>query len=99
MKKYIKSSSEISSVMRDMIDCIIDEWKKDMQEQDCETFKEFCDVNDYEASDVREELRYMIENHYDGWMYDDGTIVVASDDTEMPYRAFKKAVVDGLKST
>lgn len=97
MKRYIKSSSEISSAMQDMIDCIVDEWKKDMEDQDCKTFKEFCQLNDYEASDIREELRYMIEKHYDGWMYDDGTIVIASDESEMPYREFKKAVIDKLK--
>lgn len=93
----ITSATEISSAMQDMINSIADEWKKDIEDQDCENFKEFCQLNDYTAADIRDELRYMIQNHYDGWMYDDGTIVVASDESEMPYREFKKAVVDKLK--
>lgn len=97
MKRYVKSELEISTAMQQLIESIADEWRNDMKEQECETFKEFVRVNDYEASDIREELRYMIEHHYDGWMYDDGTIVIASDDSEMPYGKFKKAVIDKLK--
>lgn len=101
-KKYaeedvVTSATEISSAMQDMIDSIADEWKKDIEDQDCENFKEFCQLNDYTAADIRDEFRYMIQNHYDGWMYDDGTIVIASDDSEMPYGEFKKAVLDRLK--
>ena len=97
MKKYIKSETEISSAMQDMIESVADEWRNDMAEQDCETFKEFCQVNDYEASDIRNEIRYMVNRMFGGYMYDDGTVVGASDDTEMPYGKFKKAVVDLLK--
>lgn len=97
MKRYVKSELEISTAMQQLIESIADEWRNDMKEQECETFKEFVRINDYEASDIREELRYMIEHHYDGWMYDDGTVVIASDDSEMPYGKFKKAVINKLK--
>lgn len=99
MKKYIKSDLEISSAMESMIERTVAEFHKSMEFQECATFREFCQLNDFEASDIRSEIRYIIQHYCDGWMYDDGTIVVASDDSEMPYRAFKKAVVDGLKST
>ena len=96
MKKYIRSETELSEAMQQMIENIAREWIVDMHYQECETFKEFISLNDYDASDIRAELRYMIQNHYDGWMYDDGTIVIASDDTEMPYGKFKKAVIDKI---
>lgn len=98
MKRYAYPEFAISSAMQQLIDDIAAEWRNDMKEQECETFKEFVSLNDYEASDIREEIRYMVEHHYDGWMYDDGTIVVASDDTEMPYGKFKKAIIDKIGS-
>ena len=97
MKRYIKCTTELSTSMQDLIDCVADEWKNDMEDQDCRTYKEFCDLNAYEASDIREEIRYMVEKNYDGWMYDDGTVVIASDDSEMPYGKFKQAVINKLK--
>lgn len=98
MKRYVKAGTlQISPAMQELIDNIVSEWKQDMLDQDCETFKEFCQVNDYEASDIRNEIRYMVDHMFGGYMYDDGTVVGASDDTEMPYGRFKKAVVDLLK--
>lgn len=98
MKRYIASATEITSAMKDLIESVANEWKQDMENQECETFKEFVQLNDYEASDIRNEIRYMVEHHYDGWMYDDGTVVIASDDSEMPYGKFKKAVIAKLES-
>lgn len=98
MKRYIKAEAEISSAMHKLIQSIADEWSHDMKEQDCETFKEFVQVNDYDASDIRGEIRYMVQNNYNGWMYDDGSVVIAEDDSEMPYSKFKKAVIEKLNN-
>lgn len=98
MKRYVASAIEITSAMKDLIESVANEWKQDMENRECETFKEFVQLNDYEASDIRNEIRYMVERHYDGWMYDDGTVVIASDDSEMPYGKFKRAVINKLGS-
>lgn len=99
MKRYIKTADEIqfTSAMQKLIQDVVDEWRKDIKEQDCESFKEFCQVNDYEASDIRDEIRYMVDHMFGGYMYDDGTVIGASDDSEISYRQFKKAVTDQLK--
>ena len=97
MKRYVPSESTISSAMQQLIDNVAAEWRNDMKEQDCETFKEFVQLNDYDASDIRNEIRYMVDRMFGGYMYDDGTVVGASDDTEMSYGKFKKAVIDKIR--
>lgn len=97
MKRYVRSGTEISSAMQKLIQDVADDFKKSMQDMDCDTWKEFVQINDWDASDIRGEIRYMVDRMYGGAMFDDGSYVEASDDSGIPYREFKKKVLELLK--
>lgn len=97
MKRYIKSSTEsLTPAMQKLIQDVAGDFKKSMQEMDCETWKEFVQTNDWEASDIRAEIDYMVNRMYDGVMLDDGSYIEASDGSGISYREFKKQVIASL---
>jgi len=97
MKGYIKSSTEsLTPAMQKLIQDVADDFKKSMKEMECETWKEFVQTNDWEASDIREEIDYMVNRMYGGLMFDDGSYVEASNGSGVSYREFKKQVTAAL---
>ena len=82
------------------------ELNKMVIEAECENFKEMRSLYDWDASDIRSEIEYMIrdyENNHDSGIgsLDDGTVCNFADfrdaDNECTYGAFKKMVFTNVK--
>ncbi len=97
MKKYVRSDIEVTSAMQKLIQNVADEFRKDMQFQEVSTFNELKSLNDWDASDIRSEIQYLVDRKFGGAMYDDGSTIIASDDSELSYRQFKRLVLAELK--
>ena len=86
----------MTDTMLKLIQDVANDFRRTMQEEDFQTFKAMKDCYDWDASDIRFEIEYMINKLYDGMVLDDGTII-ANDDSECSYREFKKQVMNLLK--
>ena len=88
----------MTTSMKDLINNVAKDFMDDMEEHHCVDFDEFLFVNGFEAKDVRDEISYMVNRMFGGLMIDDGSIIYASDDSEISYREFKKEVLKVIKS-
>ena len=96
INKYIKSdTSLVSDSMLELIENVSNQFRKDMEFSECDTFSELVHLNDWESSDIRSEIEYMVNRMFGGSMFDDGTII-SPDDSEMRYREFKKRVINSI---
>lgn len=99
-EKDIYSSEDIRKGMSldDITKAVRDDFKKTMDEEGFDTFKEMRDSYDWEPHDIREEIDYIVRSLDTDWfMLDDGTLVNDSTGEEVRYRDFKKMVLDSLK--
>ena len=92
--------------IKELAQRIAEDFNKAVVDADCENFKEMKRLYDWEASDIRSEIEYMIkdmENNHDSGIgvLDDGTICNFRDmkdpDDECTYGAFKKMVFKSVK--
>ena len=97
MKRYIFSDTSIRPSMQKLIDDVANDFKQSMKDMDCTTWSEFVRLNDWEASDIRSEIGYMVDHLYGGAMFDDGTYIEDENGNGISYREFKKNVINQLK--
>ena len=92
--------------IRDLAALIAEEFNIAVEEAECENFKEMKSLYDWEASDIRSEISYMIrdwENRKDSGIgqLDDGMLINFRDyndpDNECTYGTFKKMVFANVK--
>ena len=89
--KKITAATDISSAMQKLIDDVANDFAQTMKQEGFESFSDMKNTYDWESAEIKEEIEYMVDKVYGGAFFD--TIVSASDDSEMSYREFKKAVV------
>lgn len=76
---------------------VADEFLQTMQDGGFNTFREMQECYWWEASDIREEISYILESKTDAYVFDDGSYVQFGID-DMPYGEFKKLVFQKLKN-
>ena len=92
--------------IKELARLVAEEFNKAVAEAECENFKEMRRLYDWDASDIRSEIEYMVrdwENNHDSGIgsLDDGTICNFRDmkdpDNECTYGTFKKMVFANVK--
>ena len=92
--------------IRELARNIAEEFNIAVRDAECDNFKEMRRLYDWEASDIRSEIEYMIrdwENNRDSGItsLDDGTVINVRDwkdpDDECTYGTFKKMVFASVR--
>lgn len=82
---------------------IAEEFKNIMEQEGFSCFKEMKECYDWEASDIRSEIEYMVKEYGEAEHFavmDDGSLIQFTDERiepTMSYREFKKLVLNELK--
>lgn len=76
--------------LQDIVKVIAETYRKDAEDNECETCKEVFEFYGYDSAELKEEIMYSLmhdfdDSYVDFTYYDDGSVVL-NDGTDIPYR-------------
>ena len=77
--------------LQDIVKVIAETYRKDAEDNECETCKEVFEFYGYDSSELKEEIMYSLGHDFDAsyvdfTYYDDDGSIVLNDGTDIPYR-------------